>query len=93
MSLVGSRPIVDAEAPRYGQAYELFKRIRPSISGFWQVSGRSNTSYPERVDMDSYYVRNWSFWLDSVILTRTVKIVLLGRGAHGTILGSMGSSR
>ena len=82
MSLVGSRPIVDAEVPRYGQAYELYKRIRPGISGLWQVSGRSNTSYPERVDMDSYYVRNWSFWLDLVILTRTVKIVLLGRGAH-----------
>jgi undecaprenyl-phosphate galactose phosphotransferase len=52
------------------------------MSGFWQVSGRSDTSYVERVAMDSHYVRNWSVWLDLIILTRTVKIVLLGRGAR-----------
>ena len=82
MSLVGSRPIVDAEVPKYGEVYELYRRIRPGISGLWQVSGRSNTSYSKRVAMDSYYVRNWSFWLDVILLIRTVKIVLLGRGAQ-----------
>jgi Undecaprenyl-phosphate galactose phosphotransferase WbaP len=82
MSLIGPRPIVDAEVPKYGDVYELYKRITSGISGFWQVSGRSNTSYPERVAMDFYYVRNWSVWLDLIILARTVKIVVLRRGAR-----------
>jgi lipopolysaccharide/colanic/teichoic acid biosynthesis glycosyltransferase len=47
----------------------------------WQVGGRSDTSYVERVEMDSYYVRNWSVWLDLVILARTIKNVVLGKGA------------
>ena len=82
MSLVGPRPIVDAEVPRYGTAYEMYQRITPGISGFWQVSGRSDTDYPERVRLDAYYVRNWSVWLDIVILARTVRTVVLGRGAY-----------
>jgi Undecaprenyl-phosphate galactose phosphotransferase WbaP len=82
MSLTGPRPIVDAEVPKYGEVYKLYKRIKPGMSGFWQVSGRSNTSYAERVEMDSYYVRNWSVWLDLIILARTVKSVALGRGAR-----------
>lgn len=82
MSLIGPRPIVDDEIPRYKEGYELYKRIRPGMSGFWQVSGRSDTDYDERVEMDSYYVRNWSVWLDIVILMRTVSIVLRGRGAY-----------
>jgi Undecaprenyl-phosphate galactose phosphotransferase WbaP len=81
MSLVGPRPIVDAEVPKYERAYELYARILPGMSGLWQVSGRSSTSYVERVAMDSYYVRNWSVWLDLVILVCTIKTVLLGRGA------------
>jgi len=82
MSLTGPRPIVDAEVHKYGEVYELYKRIRPGMSGFWQVSGRSDMDYGERVAMDSYYVRNWSVWLDLVILARTAKIVLLSRGAY-----------
>jgi Undecaprenyl-phosphate galactose phosphotransferase WbaP len=82
MSLIGPRPIVDAEVAKYGEVYGLYKRIRPGISGYWQVGGRSDTSYVERVAMDSYYVRNWSVWLDLVILGRTVKIVTLSRGAY-----------
>jgi Undecaprenyl-phosphate galactose phosphotransferase WbaP len=82
MSLTGPRPIVDAEVPKYGKVYALYRRIRPGMSGIWQVSGRSDTSYTERVEMDSYYVRNWSVWLDLVILARTVKCVVLGRGAR-----------
>lgn len=82
MSLIGPRPIVDDEVIRYEDGYDLYKRIRPGMSGFWQVSGRSDTDYAERVDMDSYYVRNWSVWLDVVILVRTVSIVLKGRGAY-----------
>jgi Undecaprenyl-phosphate galactose phosphotransferase WbaP len=81
MSLTGPRPIVDAEVPKYGEVYKLYKRIRPGMSGLWQVGGRSDTGYAERVWMDSYYVRNWSVWLDLVILARTVKSVVVGKGA------------
>jgi Undecaprenyl-phosphate galactose phosphotransferase WbaP len=82
MSLVGPRPIVDAEVPKYGGVYGLYRRVTPGISGFWQVGGRSNTTYEERVAMDAYYVRNWSVWLDFVILARTIGSVLFRRGAR-----------
>jgi Undecaprenyl-phosphate galactose phosphotransferase WbaP len=82
MSLVGPRPILEAEMPNYGETYELYKRVTPGITGLWQVSGRSNISYEERVTMNAYYVRNWSIWLDLVILARTVSSVVLGRGAR-----------
>ena len=81
MSLIGPRPIVDAEVSKYGTVFELYRRIRPGMSGLWQISGRSSISYTERVAIDSHYVRNWSFWLDLIILARTVKTVVLGRGA------------
>ena len=82
MSLTGPRPIVDEEVPKYDKNYELYRRIRPGMSGFWQVGGRSEVDYKVRVAMDSYYVRNWSVWLDVIILVRTVKIVLFGQGAY-----------
>ena len=82
MSLVGPRPIVDAEVSRYGTVYELYQRIRPGISGLWQVSGRSDTNYARRVKLDAYYVHNWSIWLDLVVLVRTLHSVLLSRGAY-----------
>ncbi len=82
MSLVGPRPIVQAEVPRYGPMYELYKRVRPGISGLWQVGGRSDTGYAERVALDAYYVRNWSVWLDLVVLARTVASVASRRGAR-----------
>jgi lipopolysaccharide/colanic/teichoic acid biosynthesis glycosyltransferase len=81
MSLVGPRPIIDEEVPRYRDAYALYQRVAPGMSGLWQVSGRSETSYEERVRMDTFYVRNWSVWLDIVILVRTVGAVLFSRGA------------
>jgi Undecaprenyl-phosphate galactose phosphotransferase WbaP len=81
MSLVGPRPIVDEEIPKYGSVYRLYQRVRPGISGLWQVSGRNDTHYEDRVALDSYYVRNWSVWLDFVILARTVVGVILRRGA------------
>ena len=81
MSLVGPRPIVDEEVLRYGEAYELYQRVTPGITGLWQVSGRNDIGYEERVSLDVYYVRNWSMWLDFVILARTVGSVLSNRGA------------
>lgn len=82
MSLVGPRPMLEEEMANYGETYSLYKRVKPGITGFWQVSGRSNTSYDKRLMLNAYYVRNWSIWLDLVILARTIRIVLRGRGAH-----------
>jgi Undecaprenyl-phosphate galactose phosphotransferase WbaP len=82
MSLVGPRPIVEDEILRYQDAIDLYKRVRPGLTGLWQVSGRSDLSYEERVRLDVYYVRNWSVWLDLVILYRTFLAVVSGRGAY-----------
>lgn len=82
MSLVGPRPIVVKEIPKYGDAFQDFCLVRPGITGIWQVNGRSDTTYDERVAMDSWYVRNWSIWIDLFYLLKTVKVVLSGRGAY-----------
>lgn len=82
MSLVGPRPIVASEIEKYGRGYGLYTRVRPGITGLWQVSGRNNTTYQERVGFDEYYVRNWSIWLDTYILIRTVKAVIRAEGAY-----------
>ena len=82
MSLVGPRPIVQDEVAKYGTHFELYTKVRPGLSGLWQVSGRNDTTYGERVALDCYYVRNWSVWLDLVVLARTVRVVLLGKGAY-----------
>lgn len=82
MSLIGPRPITENEVPRYGNyIYEYFK-VRPGISGLWQISGRSNIDYQERVQMDTWYVHNWSVWLDMVLLWRTVAVVVNHKGAY-----------
>jgi Undecaprenyl-phosphate galactose phosphotransferase WbaP len=82
MSLVGPRPIVREEIVRYGRAYGLYCRVRPGITGLWQVSGRNDTSYAERVSLDSHYVRNGSLWMDLKILAKTVPTVIFGFGAY-----------
>jgi lipopolysaccharide/colanic/teichoic acid biosynthesis glycosyltransferase len=82
MSLVGPRPIVKEEIQKYGRRYGLYSRVRPGITGLWQVSGRNNTTYDERIALDEYYVHNWSVWFDSYILLRTVKTVFWGEGAY-----------
>lgn len=82
MSVVGPRPIVDSEIARYKESFSLYKRVVPGLTGLWQVSGRNNTTYSERVSLDSYYVMNWSPWMDIYILARTVKVVLIFEGAY-----------
>lgn len=82
MSLVGPRPIVEKEIARYGENFKEYKEVLPGITGMWQASGRSDTTYPERVAMDTWYVRNWSIWIDLMYLAKTVKIVLTGKGAY-----------
>lgn len=82
MSLVGPRPIVQKEVPRYGKNIREYYMVLPGITGMWQVSGRSDTTYPERVAMDTWYVRNWSVWIDLMYLFKTVKAVIIGKGAY-----------
>ncbi|MBI4784647.1 MAG: undecaprenyl-phosphate galactose phosphotransferase WbaP [Oscillatoriophycideae cyanobacterium NC_groundwater_1537_Pr4_S-0.65um_50_18] len=82
MSLVGPRPIVDEEIERYGDKFPLYTKVIPGLTGLWQVSGRNNITYQERVNLDAYYVRNWSVWLDIYILIRTIWVVATGEGAY-----------
>lgn len=82
MSLVGPRPIVRDEVQFYGEEFELYQKVRPGITGLWQVSGRSDTTYESRVAMDVHYVRNWSVWLDAYLLAKTFQAVLKKQGAY-----------
>jgi undecaprenyl-phosphate galactose phosphotransferase len=82
MSLVGPRPIVHQEVPKYGERIADYVQTRPGLTGLWQVSGRSDTSYDHRVELDSWYVRNWTAWHDIAILFKTVPAVLARKGAR-----------
>jgi Undecaprenyl-phosphate galactose phosphotransferase WbaP len=82
MSLVGPRPVPLEDVSRYTPTFRLYKKMRPGITGLWQVSGRNLTTFQERVDLDAYYVTNWSPWLDLYILFRTIRTVLLCEGAY-----------
>lgn len=82
MSLVGPRMITQEELSRYGKWRMNLATVRPGITGLWQVSGRSDVSYQERVTLDMYYIRNYSIWLDLHLLWQTVPAVLKGRGAY-----------
>jgi len=82
MSLVGPRPIVDAEVEKYGEDYSRIFSIKPGLTGLWQVSGRSNTDYLDRVAYDTYYLQSWSVWLDLWIIFKTFGVVIMGRGAY-----------
>jgi Undecaprenyl-phosphate galactose phosphotransferase WbaP len=82
MSLVGPRPIVDDEVVKYGKYYSVYKSVRPGITGLWQVSGRNDTTYEERLRYDEFYARNWSPWLDMHLLARTVSALCFRKGAY-----------
>ncbi len=82
MSFVGPRPVVDDELERYGSYAQAYLSARPGITGLWQTSGRSDTSYEYRVAMDDRYVRDWSFAEDIRILFRTIPVVLSARGSY-----------
>ena len=82
MSLVGPRPITVAELTRYGRTRWHYLSVRPGITGLWQVSGRNNTSYEERVAFDKLYVERRSAWFDAGILLKTVRVVLARDGAR-----------
>ena len=82
MSLVGPRPIVAAEVERYGQAMEEYRACKPGITGLWQVSGRNDVNYAERVELDRRYAWSWSLKGDLVILVRTLGVVARRSGAY-----------
>jgi undecaprenyl-phosphate galactose phosphotransferase len=81
MSLVGPRPITEKEIPCFGSHIDNYYLVRPGITGLWQVSGRSEMDYQRRVNLESWYVRNWSLWMDITLLIRTVNSVLIKKGA------------
>jgi len=81
MSLVGPRPIVAAEKAQYGDAYFFYTSAKPGLSGLWQVSGRSDLSYDQRVNLDAEYIRQWNLALDIKILWRTGAAVWASKGA------------
>jgi len=82
MSLVGPRPYLPRESKDIGVTQSEILRVPPGITGHWQVAGRNHAFFSERVQMDTYYVRDWSIWLDIVLLARTAKTLLLDRGAY-----------
>ena len=82
MSLVGPRPIVAAEVEKYGDFFSFYCRVKPGLTGLWQVSGRSKLSYDARVSIDCRYVQRWSLWGDFVILLKTFRSVVNQDGAY-----------
>ncbi|MGV1760057.1 sugar transferase [Rhizobium sp. A22-96] len=82
MSLVGPRPIVTSEAELYGVHFVDYMRVRPGLTGLWQVSGRSDTSYDTRVELDTRYVTEQSLVGDIVIMAKTIPAVLTSRGSY-----------
>jgi lipopolysaccharide/colanic/teichoic acid biosynthesis glycosyltransferase len=82
MNLVGPRPIVVPELRLYGPVKHHYLAVKPGITGLWQVSGRSDTTYDERVQLDRQYVDAWSLGLDFWILIRTALVVVRGEGAR-----------
>lgn len=82
MSFVGPRPVTQPETEKYGKYRDYVLSVTPGLSGMWQTSGRSDTEYEERIALDTYYIQNWSIWLDIWILLKTVWVVIKGRGAY-----------
>ena len=82
MTFVGQLPIVDAELAHYCEKITYYYETRPGLTGLWQVSGRSDTTYQQRVQLDTWYVKNWTLWHDIAILAKTVPAVLDRTGAR-----------
>ena len=82
MSLVGPRPIINAELKRYNEEVDYYLLSKPGMTGLWQVSGRSDVDYETRVYLDAWYVKNWSMWNDIAILFKTISVVLKKDGAY-----------
>lgn len=81
MSLIGPRPYMPNERSKIGENVDIILKVKPGITGLWQVSGRNDIDFMSRVDLDVWYVRNWSVWNDIIILIKTVQVVLGKKGA------------
>ena len=82
MSVIGPRPIVDDEVEKYGNCFQLYIQVRPGLTGLWQVSGRNDTTYERRVELDEYYILNRSLSLDLQIIWKTIFVVVGRKGAY-----------
>ena len=82
MSLVGLRPYLPREISDMGEYKDIILLTRPGITGLWQISGRNELTFQDRLKLDTWYVLNWSLWLDIVILFKTIKVVLNREGAY-----------
>lgn len=82
MSLVGPRPIIKDEIKKYGDNFYYYTLVKPGITGLWQISGRNDVDYTNRINFDVWYVKNWSLWYDLVILIKTIQVVFKRTGAY-----------
>lgn len=82
MSLVGPRPVVEKEIEKYGEYGPVMLRALPGVTGMWQTSGRNDIDYKDRIELDMYYIKNWSVWLDIVVILKTIPAVLKRKGAY-----------
>ena len=82
LSLVGPRPVLEEETQLYGKDRSLFLSVKPGLTGYWAVNGRSTIDYDERIKLELYYVWNRSFWLDIKIIFKTFTTVFKGEGAQ-----------
>jgi lipopolysaccharide/colanic/teichoic acid biosynthesis glycosyltransferase len=82
MSIVGPRPVTRAQYDAFADVVDAYRAVRPGMTGYWQVNGRSDVHYPERAEYDRHYVDEWSIWLDISLIVRTPLAIVGGRGAH-----------
>jgi lipopolysaccharide/colanic/teichoic acid biosynthesis glycosyltransferase len=82
MSMVGPRPIVEEEISKYGPVFPLYVQVLPGLTGLWQISPHTHTSYRERTELDLKYMRERTIWMDLLVLWRTAGVVIFGRGAY-----------
>lgn len=82
MSIIGPRPIMVTQRKLYGDSMRLYIRVRPGMTGLWQVSGRNETTFSQRAMLDIEYIQRWSHWLDIYILFKTIKVVFWQKGAY-----------
>ena len=82
MSFVGPRPVTAPEREKYGDTFKYIFSVTPGLSGMWQISGRSSTGYDDRIFLDTFYIQNWSIWLDIWIILQTCVVVITGKGAY-----------
>ena len=82
MSMVGPRPIVSDEIERYGSNFSQYCACRPGLTGLWQVNGRSDCNYNDRVRFDIAYASQWSIWLDTFIMARTIPVIIGRKGSY-----------